>query len=152
MPGFVTFLSKLGKALAEGVAIATGIWPLVSPFFGSASKVASTVPIVLNDLTSIGQIVVQAEALIQSPGSGAQKLAAATPLVVNIVKTSELVSGHKIANETLFIQGCADLTSAVAKILNSLDAGAVQQSGQPVTSIPAPQTVVVPTTTVTPAV
>jgi len=138
MPGFGTFLGKLGKYLAEGVAIASGVWPIVAPFFGSASKATSTVPVILNDLTSIGQIVVQAEALIQAPGGGPQKLASATPLVVNIVKTSELVSGHKIANEPLFIQGCTDLTSAVAEILNSLDAGAVQSSGQVISSIPSP--------------
>jgi hypothetical protein len=83
--------------------------------------------------------VVQAEALLQAPGGGAAKLAAATPLVATIIKGSELVSGHKIANETLFIQGCTDLTSAVAEILNSLDSGAVQSAGKPVAPIPAAQ-------------
>ena|SRR5215472_856864 len=121
MPGFTTFLGKLGKYLAEGVAVASGVWPLVQPFFGSGTKAAQTVPVVINDLTSIGSIVVQAEALIQTPGSGAQKLAAAAPLVENIVRTSELVVGHKIADQAGFTKGCTDLTSAVAEILNSLD-------------------------------
>jgi hypothetical protein len=79
---------------------------------------------------------VQVEALIQTPGSGAQKLSAAAPLVANIVKTSEMVAGHSIQNEQLFIQGCTDLTSAVAEILNSLDPKSVQSSGVPITAVP----------------
>jgi hypothetical protein len=138
MAGALTFLKKLGTYLAEGIAIASGVWPLVSPLFGSSAKAQNTGTTIINDLTTIGQVVVQAEALIQGTGTGPQKLAAAAPLVANIVKTSELVSGHKIANDTLFIQGCTDLTSAVAEILNSLDAGAVNSSGKPVTPAPAP--------------
>jgi hypothetical protein len=99
---------------------------------------------VINDLTNIGQIVVQAEALIQTPGSGPAKLAAAAPLVANIVKTSELVSGHQIANEALFIQGCTDITHAVAEILNSLSAQNVQAQGKPLPAVPPATTAAVP--------
>ena len=127
----MTFLKKLGQALAQGIAVATGVWPLVSQFFGS--KVNSTVPTVINDLTQIGGVVTQTEAILQQPGSGPAKLAAATPLVASIVKTSELVSGHKIANEALFTEGCQDITSGTAKILNSLDPGTVHTDGNPVT-------------------
>lgn len=102
------------------------------------------VPTVINDLTSIASVVVQAEALLQGPGNGASKLAAAAPLVTTIIKTSELVSGHKIANESLFIQGCTNLTSAVAQILNSLDSGTVQSQGNPLPVAPPAQTVPVP--------
>lgn len=137
----MTFLSKLGTYLAKGIALATGIWPLVSNMFGSNVKAQNVGTQIINDLTSIGQVVVQAEALIQVKGSGAQKLAAAAPLVANIVKTSELVSGHKIANETLFIQGCTDLTNAVAEILNSLDSGAVQSQGSAIPAVPPPTSV-----------
>ena len=134
----MTFLSKLGSVLAKGLAVATGLWPLVSNLFGSNAKVQQTVPTVINDLTSIGQVVVQAEAMFQTPGSGAQKLAAAAPLVTNIIKTSELVSGHKIANENLFIQGCTEITAAIADILNSLDSNSVNTaSGSPVVIPPA---------------
>ena len=138
----MTFLKKLGSILAQGIALATGVWPLVSGLFGSNIKTQQLGTTVINDLTSIGQIVVQAEAIIQTPGSGAQKLQAATPLVANIVKTSELVAGHKIQNETLFIQGCTDLTHAIAEILNSLSPDGVQTQGHPVEGIPAVPTVV----------
>lgn len=135
----MTFLSKLGSVLARGLAIVTGIWPVASGFFGSSTKAQQTGTTIINDLNSIGQVVVQAEALIQQPGSGAQKLAAATPLVANIVKTSELVSGHQIKDEALFTEGCTDVTSGVAKILNSLSADGVKTAGGPaVTADPPP--------------
>jgi hypothetical protein len=137
----VTFLKKLGSILAQGIAVATGVWPLVSGLFGSSTKAQQTGTTVINDLTSIGQVVVQTEALIQTPGSGATKLQAAAPLVANIVKTSELVSGHQIANEALFIQGCTDLTNAVAEILNSLSANNLKTGGSPTPSVPAPTSV-----------
>jgi hypothetical protein len=130
----MTFLARLGSFLAKGIALLSGLGPLVSPLFGSKS--GAVVNTVTQDLTSIGSVVVSAEAVLGS-GTGPQKLAAAAPLVANIVKTSELVSGHKIANETLFIQGCTDLTNAVVEILNSLDGGAVQSTGQPIPAIPA---------------
>jgi hypothetical protein len=136
----MTFLAKLGSFLAQGIAIATGIWPLVSGLFGSNTKVQQAGTTAINDLTSVGQVVVQVEALLQGPGKGSVKLQAAAPLVANIVKTSELVSGHKIANETLFIQGCTDLTSAVAEILNALDSGGIQSAGKPTPPIPPAQT------------
>ena len=120
----MTFLAKLGSFLAKAVAIAAGVGPLVAPFLGA--KVQSVESKAVNDLTAIGQVVVQAEALIQGTGTGASKLAAATPLIVSIVKTSELVSGHKIANDTLFTQGAGKIASGVADILNSLDEGAVK--------------------------
>jgi hypothetical protein len=138
----MTFLSKLGTFLAKGIAVISGVWPLVSGLFGSKAQTTGTT--VVNDLTQIGQVVVQAEALIQGSGTGAAKLAAAAPLVANIVKTSELVSGHKIANETLFIQGCSNITSAVAQILNSLSADNVQSTGQPLPATPPAQTAPVP--------
>lgn len=148
----VTFLSKLGKALAEGIAVLTGLGPVIQPLLGSASTAAGTVEnTVINDLTSVGQVVVQVEALMQTPGSGATKLAAAAPLVAQIIKTSQLVSGKGIANQALFTQGCVDLTSAVAEILNSLKAD-VATSGTPVTSLPAPTSNVVPLPASAPAV
>ena len=143
--GFVTFLAKLGKFLAEGVAVAAGVGPIISPLFGSkSSAVSSGITTAVNDLTAVGGVVVQAEALLQGTGTGPQKLAAAAPLVANIIKTSELVSGHQIANQTLFIQGCTDLTNAVAEILNSLSANGVNSTGTVVSQVPPAITSPVP--------
>lgn len=136
----MTFLSKLGKVLATIVNVAgvfAGIGPIISSFIGSgvSSKVGQVIGTVTNDLTSIGQVVVQAEAMIQTPGSGATKLQAATPLVAQIIQTSEMLSGHKIANEALFIQGSTKVTSGIADILNSLHPDGVPNPG-PVPTVP----------------
>lgn len=127
----MTFLSKLGSILAKVIGIVTGIGPIIQPFLGSgkAGTVATTA---INDLTQIGQVVVTAEALIQGTGTGATKLAAATPLIAQIVQTSEMVSGKHIANEALFIQGCSKITGGTADVLNSLDAN-ISSSGQSLT-------------------
>jgi len=141
----MTFLQKLGKVLAtiaNVAAVAAGIGPILQPFLGSgtASKIASTA---VNDLTSIGQVVLQAETLIQGTGTGATKLSAATPLVAQIVQTSELIAGKKIANEALFIQGSQKITSGMADILNSLHADNVPNPSpapalQPLPTLPTP--------------
>lgn len=127
----MTFLKKLGSVLAKGLAVATGIWPLVSGLFGSDTKVTEYVPGVINDLSQIAGIVVQVEAVVQTPGSGAAKLQAAAPLVANVIRTSQLISGKKIANETLFVQGCTKITDGMADVLNSLHPDAAQTAPTP---------------------
>jgi hypothetical protein len=146
-----TFLSRLGKVLATVVniaSVAAGIGPMLQGFLGSNTKVGAVVGTAVNDLTAIGQTVLSAEAMIQAPGSGVQKLAAATPLVAQIVQTSELVAGHKIANEALFIQGSQKITSGVADILNSLHPDSVPNPSTAPTLEPLP---VLPTPTVPPS-
>lgn len=122
----MTFLKKLGQVLLKIVAIGAGIGPILTPFLGSG-KVAADEATAVNDLTAIGSTVVQIEtAFAAVPGStGAQKLQAATPLVGNIIKTSELVVGKKIANEALFTKACTEYTQATVDLLNSLDASSV---------------------------
>lgn len=118
----MTFLKKLGTVLLKIVGVVSGAEPLIQPLLGSgvtSTKVAT----VTNDLTQIGQVVTQIEtAFAAIPNStGAQKLEAATPLVGNIIKTSELVVGKKIANEALFTQAIQEYTQATVDLLNSLD-------------------------------
>ena len=137
----MTWLAKIGSFLAKGIAILTGLEPLIAPYIGA--KGSSVATNVINDLTQIGSVVVQAEAILGS-GTGPQKLANAAPLVANIVKTSEMLSGKHIKNETLFIQGCTDLTSAVAEILNSLDPNSVNSTGNPLPPTPPAQQAPVP--------
>lgn len=123
----LTFLKKLGQILVKVIQVETGIGPIIQPLLGSG-KAATTINTVTNDLTSIGQIIVQIEtAFAAIPNStGAQKLQAAIPLVGNIIKTSELVVGKKIANEALFTQAIQEYTQATVDLLNSLDASAVK--------------------------
>jgi len=135
----MTFLSKLGKVLATIVniaSVAAGVGPILQGFLGS--KASAVVGTAVNDLTAIGQTVLSAETIIQTPGSGATKLAAATPLVAQIIQTSELVAGHKIANEALFIQGSQKITSGVADVLNALHPDGVPNPSPTPTIAPLP--------------
>lgn len=137
----MTFLQKLGRVLSvitNLAGIAAGVGPILQPFLGS--KGGAVEGKVVNDLTAIGQTIAAGEAFLQTPGSGPAKLAAATPLVANIVRTSELISGHKIANETLFIQGCSKMTSGMADILNSLHADGIPIDVKPLSVSTAPAT------------
>lgn len=128
----LSFLKKLGAALAEGIAIATGFGPLIAPYLGAKS--GAVVSTVINDLTQIGVVVVQVEAILQGTGTGPDKLKAAVPLVASIIRTSELVGGRKIEDEAAFVAACQTITSGVADLLNSLEPK-VPTTGDP---IPAP--------------
>lgn len=134
----MTFLAKLGSILAKGIAILTGLGPLVQQYAGA--KTGAVVNTVVNDLTAVGGVVLNVESVLGA-GNGQAKLKAAAPLVANIVKASELISGHKIANETLFNQGVVDLTNAVAEIMNSLSADNLQTSGHVIDVTPLSVTV-----------
>src|SRR5882724_1372611 len=119
----MTFLKKLGTILANVAGIAIGVGPIIGPFLGSgkASQVTGTV---VNDLTSIGALIVQIETMGAAVGlTGPQKLQAAIPLIGNIIKTSEMVAGKKIANEALFTQAVQEYAQATVDLLNSIDQG-----------------------------
>lgn len=76
----------------------------------------------MNDLTSIGQVVVQIEtafAAIPNP-TGPQKRQGAIPLLSNIIKTSERAIGKKTANEQLFTTAGQEYTQATVDLLNSI--------------------------------
>jgi hypothetical protein len=117
----MTFLKKLGQVLLKVVGIAAGVGPILIPFLGSG-KSAQVAGVAVNDLTSMGQLVVQIEtAFAAVPNStGVQKLQAVLPLISNVVKTSELVAGKKIANEALFTQACTEFAQATVDLLNSI--------------------------------
>ncbi len=123
----MTFLKKLGMVLLKVVNIATGMGPLVTPFLGGGAA-AKEVGVAINDLTQISQIVVMTEAVLQQPGSGAAKLASSTPLVLNILRTSQAFAGKKIANEALAEQGAAKIVSGVADFMNAIHPDEVKTS------------------------
>jgi hypothetical protein len=121
----LTFLKKLGAALAKGLIIATEVGPIIQPFLGSA-KAQAVEATTVNDLTQISQVVTSAEALIQAPGSGAQKLAASTPLVLSILQTSQAFDGKKIVNMELAIKAAGEITSGTADFMNALGSDQVK--------------------------
>ncbi len=135
MSGFTSFLKKIGQILSVGLELTGFISPVLMPLLGS-SKAGVAVGKGLNDFTAIGTTVIQIETALQGK-TGTEKLAAASSLVAPIVRTSELVSGHSIANEAEFIAGCTDLTNAVVRIMNSLDSKGISMTGGAVTIAPA---------------
>lgn len=118
----MTFLKKLGSILVNVAGIAIGVGPIITPFLGS-SKAGTIVKTGTNDLTLIAQLIAQIEvAFAAVPGStGAQKLQASIPLIANVIKTSEVVAGKKIANEALFTQAITEYAQATVDLLNSID-------------------------------
>lgn len=114
----MSFLKKLGSVLAKVAAVATGVYPLIQPALGSG-KAAQLTGTVVNDFTQISSVIVMIETALQGK-TGAEKMAAVIPLVANIVKTSEVVSGKKIADEALFTKGIQELAQGAVDILNSL--------------------------------
>jgi hypothetical protein len=116
----MSFLKKLGMVLAQVGATAVGIGPIITPLFGSSSsKAAQTFSTVTNDLTTIASLIVQVEVALQGK-AGPEKFQAALNLVGPIIKTSQLVSGKKIADETLLQKGITEVTQGVVDVLNSL--------------------------------
>lgn len=117
------FLKKLGTIIVNVAGIAVGVGPLIKPFLGSG-QAATVVGIAVNDLTQIGSLVATIEAAFAAvPNStGAQKLQALVPLVANIIKTSEIVSGKTVADNPLFLQGCTEIGQGMVDVLKSLNA------------------------------
>jgi hypothetical protein len=116
----MSFLKKLGMVVAQVGALALGIGPLVSPLFGSkGDKVGGDIATVANDLTLIAQVVVQIETALQGQ-TGADKRRAAIALIGPIIKTSQIVSGKKIADAALLETGIGQITDGVVAVLNSI--------------------------------
>lgn len=113
----MNFLKQLGSIVLKVTQIATGIAPLI----GGNAQTQRIEATTINDLTAIGSIIAQVEAMGQALQlSGTQKLTAAGPLVAQIVLKSELLANRKIADEAAFTKACNGLASDMADLLNSL--------------------------------
>lgn len=125
----ISFLKKLGQMIVSTAGIAAGVGPIILPFLGS-SESAKVAGVAVNDLTAVASTIVQVEAVFATiPGStGAQKLAAAIPLVGNIIRTSELVAGKKVADEALFTKAIEEYAQATVDLLNSLHEDAAKSA------------------------
>jgi hypothetical protein len=120
----MTFLSKLGSFLVRGIAIVSGIAPMIATTLPGTSGTIATVS---TDLAQIGDIIAQVEALGQALQiKGPDKLKAAGPLVAQVILKSSLLVNQKIANPDLFNQGSTKIADGMADVLNSLDANGVK--------------------------
>lgn len=115
----MTFLKKLGLIVAKGTAALMGLDPIIKQLLPDAGD--KIVDVVEHDLVQIAAVIGTVEAVgvsLQLPGP--QKLAAAGPLVGQVVLKSSLLAGKKIANPELFQRGCTKLGDGMADVLNSL--------------------------------
>lgn len=114
----MTFLRKVGQLLGAGLKILTGIGPVVSTFVPNA---AGELVKVENTLEQVAQVVMQAEAMGQAINlPGPQKLAAATPLVRQVILVFCKAKGLDITDEAKFNTAIAGITGGVADLLNSV--------------------------------
>jgi hypothetical protein len=126
----MSFLKKLGQILATVGATAVGVGPLVTPLFGSkGGQAAAGVGTVVNDLTAISSVIIQIETALQGQ-AGADKFKAAVALVGPIIKTSQIVSGKKIADPVLLQKGIDEVTQGMVDVLNSIDQASVTKEVQ----------------------
>jgi len=116
----MSFLKKLGGALLKGLSIVSGVTPYLP------ASVQPAVTLVTSELTAMAQVVAQMEAVGQALNlAGPQKLIAAAPGIEQIILTSSLMVGKKVADETKFKAAVNGLASNMADLLNSLHADAV---------------------------
>ncbi len=121
----MSFLSKLGNGLKQGLNIAGGLFPIISPIISTIKPdLAPAIQKVGSELTAIAGLVTLTEGLVNAPGS--QKLEAVSPLVTSLLKQGEFMSGKEIANDALFAQGAKKITDGMADILNSLSENSVK--------------------------
>jgi len=115
----VNFLKKFGSIVLKLTEIVAGVAPTVVKDFPGASGV---VQIISKDLAEIGNVIGQVEVIGQVLGTvGADKLKAAVPLVTQVILSSSLMAGKKIADPAKFQAAVSEITSAVADLLNSLE-------------------------------
>jgi len=112
------FLKKFGLSIAKIIGVVGPFVPGLGGLFGLGAGA-------VDRLHHIFKVVMDVEAIVgvvadPNTKSGSLKLKAATPLVAQIIQSSELVAGKKIRDEKGFIAACTTITSGVADLLNSL--------------------------------
>jgi len=126
----MNFLKKLGGVLARIAGVGSQVAPLASAVAGAvaaASPNNQTVKSVAGEIGAIGGVITSIEGAFQAAQAdpnaktGADKLKAAAPLVGNIIRSSELLAGKTVKNESLFEQAVTSITSNFADLLNALD-------------------------------
>lgn len=118
----MSFLKKLGQAIAIAGTTAQAVGPIVAPMLGNkGEKVLSTI----TDLTAIGTTILQVEVMFAGK-TGPEKFAAALTQIGPMIRTSGLVAGRKIADENMMQKGINGIAQGVVDVLNSLSAESVK--------------------------
>jgi hypothetical protein len=118
------FLSKVAEYFAKGLQIIGLFSPVVEV---AAPKSAGVIQTVSQDLTEVGEAIVDAEQVGLALGlKGPDKLKVAAPKVADIILQSSMLANHKVQNPDLFNQGATKVADGMADILNSLHTDGIQ--------------------------
>jgi hypothetical protein len=105
----------------QGAAAITSAYPSAS---GVVTSVESDLTLVANVITMIETAFAGASAsgtVTLPPQTGPIKLAAAAPLVQQVIANSGLMKGQRVKNQALYTSAVKTITSGMADLLNSLD-------------------------------
>jgi len=111
--GARSILSKIGKGFLVGVGVAR---PIVA-------QVGASIPgpdIFDGIATILGVAEFCGEQVQAQTGTKLDKLQISLPQVEALIRGSELVARHDIADEALFSQGCQEVLEGVLKVTKSL--------------------------------
>ena len=117
------WLKKLGQKIAEGQAVVDVFSPAIKLAIpgDKDDKVLDQISSVSKDLTMIANVVVDVEAASNIVAmTGEQKLAVATPKVIQILLTSSMMAGKEVQDADLVRQGAADIAQGMVKFLNGI--------------------------------
>lgn len=115
------FLGKVGTVIAGILGIVTGFGPPLVALSGNKNGVTAVVDRVQSELQQVEGIVTTLQVVGEVQGmNGEQKLAAATPLVAQVILQSSALAGRKVEQPDLFKAGCASIADGWVKIMQSL--------------------------------
>lgn len=124
MASFLSVLKKIGQVIVSGAAIGSEVmgFPFVSQLLsGLNPKVGQVVTTVTSDLGAIASAISTAEIMFPASGTGAQKLAAVTPIVqqaLQIWATSNL-PGKKPKDPIMLNKAASEIAQGMVDLLNS---------------------------------
>jgi hypothetical protein len=124
--GLGGFLKKAGEAIVNVASVVELGYPIFGRLMPKGAQEYVTPAV--NDLEQIAGVVTSVEAIsagLPTKLTGAQKFAAALPLVTKAIAGASVLAGKKIANQTLFQQAAQEYAQATVDLLNSLDPDSV---------------------------
>lgn len=117
----MSVLKSIGEDILKGLKIVGQFVPIARILAGATpTKVDDAILNVFDGIINTTRIIEVAIPAVNSAASGADKAAAALPIVKQILLSSELVKGSEIVNEDEFIASAKDFINAAVRLQNSL--------------------------------
>jgi hypothetical protein len=123
------WLKTIGKALL-GASTNPATGPLIKVGTSILTAFVPGAGTVVSELTQLAGVAIQIETGIEAVNAakggtalltGADKLTAATPMAIQVIKASQIMTGKKIRDEVAFTKAVQAIMSGTADLLNSLE-------------------------------